>query len=271
MKKYTSKTMKVDLYSQKYNLSKEYVKDILSKDECLLTLEELKIKYDCPDLGKLPDWLTEDELSKIIWKTIHEKYDSKYSYWISKEELYSYFQEFIRLRLHLFNSPKHIKTAIVNRFVWLLRQHLGRGSYFCMELDKPVPGVEDKNLTYGSLIPNKDTYTNDKILLDNILSIKDNNIKQLLIVIGYLVCDISFLHDYFIDVMNNADNNLKNNLQQLYDRMEKNISIELIKNSGITIKHKRKSITIQDICNSFNISQQMFESIKHRIIQYNLI
>ena len=60
MRKYTSKSQKIDLYSAKYNISKEEVNRILSEHEDVLTLEELKIKYDNPDIGKLPEWLSEE-------------------------------------------------------------------------------------------------------------------------------------------------------------------------------------------------------------------
>ncbi len=50
MRKYTSKAQKTIMYAQKYNIKEEEVKRILSEYEDLLTLEELKIKYDNPNI-----------------------------------------------------------------------------------------------------------------------------------------------------------------------------------------------------------------------------
>ena len=44
MRKYTSKSQKIDLYSAKYNISKEEVKRMLSEHEDVLTLEELNLE-----------------------------------------------------------------------------------------------------------------------------------------------------------------------------------------------------------------------------------
>ena len=46
MYNYTSKTQKIVKYSEKYNLSEERISYILNTHEDLLTLDELKIKYD---------------------------------------------------------------------------------------------------------------------------------------------------------------------------------------------------------------------------------
>ena len=55
MRKYTSKKQKTKMYAEKYNMEEEEVNRILSEYEDLLTLDELKIRYDNPNIGILPD------------------------------------------------------------------------------------------------------------------------------------------------------------------------------------------------------------------------
>ena len=69
MRNYTSPKEKVENYSIKFNLPKEEVKRILSTQDAELTKEELKVKYNNENIGKIPYWISEEELCKIISKT----------------------------------------------------------------------------------------------------------------------------------------------------------------------------------------------------------
>ena len=69
MRNYTSPREKVEKYSIKFNLPKEEVKRILSTSDSDLTKQEMLVKYNNENIGKLPDWITEEELCKMISKT----------------------------------------------------------------------------------------------------------------------------------------------------------------------------------------------------------
>ena len=129
MKKYTSKTQKVDMYSEKYGLSKEEVGFILSEHEDVLTLEQLKIKYDNPNIGKLPEWLSEQELDNMIWKTIHQCWSPIFEQRLSKQEMYSEHQEYIRKKIALFENHNHIKGALMNRMITLSQEYTRKSKY----------------------------------------------------------------------------------------------------------------------------------------------
>lgn len=92
MRNYTSPKEKVEKYSIKYNLPKEEVKRILSTQDADLTKNELIIKYNNENIGKIPDWITEEELYKIISKTAGDMYRKHYRFfvnWIQPQELFN--------------------------------------------------------------------------------------------------------------------------------------------------------------------------------------
>ena len=99
MRKYTSPAEKIEKYSIKYNLGKEEVTRIIKSDDCLLSIDELKIKYDNENLGLLPEWLTEDDLINLINKVININYNSIYKSWISREDLFS--ELYLQAKLNL--------------------------------------------------------------------------------------------------------------------------------------------------------------------------
>lgn len=273
MRKYTSKKQKVEMYSAKYGLSKEYVYHILTEKECVLTFEELKIKYDCPTLGELPDWATDESISSVIWKTIHEKFDLKYSTWTTPEELYQTLQLFIRCRLHLYKNLSNIKTAVINRLVWLLREHLGRGSYIAIELDKPIKNskIDDENVTYSNMITKTSQYTEERYLVDNILSIKDTDIKNLLIVLGYLVCDIDLLEKSYIELVQYSPVQVQNNLYKLQQKSDTNEQLRQDRYNGKLENKRIRRITVLDVMKALQIPTYLLDNIKSSVIKYNLI
>lgn len=109
MRKYTSKSDKINMYSQKYGKTKEEMYKILTEDDCMLTLEELKIKYDDSLLDEWPDWLDYGQYDLIIWNTVHQMYDYRYSWWISEEDLHQDLWLWIRLRIRQYNSLRTYK------------------------------------------------------------------------------------------------------------------------------------------------------------------
>lgn len=110
MRKYTSKSDKVKMYSQKYGKTSEEVHRILTEDDCMLTIEELKIKYDNLDLCKWPDWLDPNQFDLIIYNTVHQMYDYRYSWWISEEDLHQDLWLWLRLRIKQYNSLRSYKS-----------------------------------------------------------------------------------------------------------------------------------------------------------------
>ena len=256
MRKYTSKSQKIDLYSAKYNISKEEVNRILSEHEDILTLEELKIKYDNPDIGKLPEWLSEETLDLMIWKTIHQYWSPLFQQRMTKEELYSEHQEYIRKKINLFENVHHVKAALVKRMLFLVDEYTRKGKYFLGSTDEQLPA---DNL-YGSVrykyeLPIEDTKNIESdLFIEQIRNIKNKSIKSLLIITGYLLCDITEFRKDYIEILRSSDEEVKMNLQKLEETLEHNEELDLMKYSNIVVNERKKSINIKDIIKALRLN-----------------
>lgn len=256
MRKYTSKSQKIDLYSAKYNISKEEVNRILSEHEDVLTLEELKIKYDNPNIGKLPEWLSEETLDLMIWKTVHQYWSLLFQQRMTKEELYSEHQEYIRKKINLFENVHHVKAALVKRMLFLVDEYTRKGKYFLGSTDEQLPA---DNL-YGSVrykyeLPIEDTKNIESdLFIEQIRNIKNKSIKSLLIITGYLLCDITEFRKDYIEILRSSDEEVKMNLQKLEETLEHNEELDLMKYSNIVVNERKKSINIKDIIKALRLN-----------------
>ena len=256
MRKYTSKSQKIDLYSAKYNISKEEVNRILSEHEDVLTLEELKIKYDNPDIGKLPEWLSEETLDLMIWKTVHQYWSPLFQQRMTKEELYSEHQEYIRKKINLFENVHHVKAALVKRMLFLIDEYTRKGKYFLGSTDEQLPA---DNL-YGSVrykyeLPIEDTKNIESdLFIEQIRNIKNKSIKSLLIITGYLLCDITEFRKDYIEILRSSDEEVKMNLQKLEETLEHNEELDLMKYSNTVVTERKKSINIKDIIKALRLN-----------------
>ena len=256
MRKYTSKSQKIDLYSAKYNISKEEVNRILSEHEDVLTLEELKIKYDNPNIGKLPEWLSEETLDLMIWKTVHQYWSPLFQQRMTKEELYSEHQEYIRKKINLFENVHHVKAALVKRMLFLVDEYTRKGKYFLGSTDEQLPA---DNL-YGSVryryeLPIEDTKNIESdLFIEQIRNIKNKSIKSLLIITGYLLCDITEFRKDYIEILRSSDEEVKMNLQKLEETLEHNEELDLMKYSNTVVTERKKSINIKDIIKALRLN-----------------
>lgn len=270
MRNYTSKSQKVEMYSEKYNLPREEVNRILSEHEANLTFDELKIKYDNTQLGKLPQWLVDEggyeALQEYIETGVKSKFDFRWATWTNVEDLTSYMWEFILKRIHTYNSGSHIITAIKNRMVWLWRQNFGRGSYFGMSLQDSYGRNDEGNpCTYGDIMEApRDTETLD--LMDLINSVYDEATRGLLIIVGYLN-GIKQLEPYYNEVVNGQNPEVQAQLAEYlkqYIRKQDELILE--------DKHKQKQqeqedkkfrkITLKDIIKATGYNLNMLSQRK---------
>lgn len=257
MRKYTSKSQKVDMYSEKYGLSAEEVNRILSEHEDVLTFEELKIKYDNPNIGVLPEWLTEESLDLMIWKTIHDYWSPIFEQKLTKQELYNEHQEYIRKKIGLFENHNHIKSALIKRMITLAQEYARKGKYFLGSTDE----VLYTDNTYGVPryrfeLPVTDHNTvEDDLFLERIRSIKDKSVKHLLIITGYLICDIEGLRKDYIELLRNLDDeDIKNNVKNLEAVIIHNDEIEMNRYAGITSKERKHNLSIKDVIEALKMN-----------------
>lgn len=94
--------------------------------EDYLTLQQLKIKFNYPDMdGEYPEWLTADEHYKICRDVAKSQYDySKFGWFCNKNELISKLYIWSRIRLNKFNSINHLKVGLFNACKNILRDEI---------------------------------------------------------------------------------------------------------------------------------------------------
>lgn len=257
MRNYTSKSQKVDLYSQKYNLSKEEVYRILSEYEDILTLDELKIRYDNPDIGVLPDWLLEEELDSMIWNTVHQMYDTRFSSWTTKDDLHSDLQLFVRKNSNKFRNHAHLKTCLVNRLKTLLDERSWRGKYYENSIDEEETYTDSNTTKYKyEKFMIADTKDKDDLeLILKIKSIKDEKIRNLIIVTGYLICNISCLRKEYLNLLRTSEDSIKENLKILEDTILHNDEIDRKRIDKVPLQSvRKKTLNVVDVMRALKLS-----------------
>lgn len=249
MEKVKRKSRKVmeDLYSEKYGKTKEEINRILTEDEGFLDKNELAIKYDNLDIGKLPKWLTEKEFRETVTKATNFMWRNYTSFWVNWieyrelwDELYIYGLE----KAMLFDNVKHLSTALVNNGRRILQYRYNRlilhpkiGLDTLLSVTKYRNHQDDDSECTPMDRYMSDLYSpkrqlddsqNNKQLIDTILQIKDKQVREILIVVGYLLANIPQLKPYFEYIVKNADEKLKENLLKLQNDVEPECDVEVI-------------------------------------------
>lgn len=278
MGNYTSKTQKIEMYSEKYSLPKAEIKRILSEHEDLLTLEELKIKYDNPNIGVLPEWLSEEELDKMIWKTIHECWNDMFAIQTTKEDMYMHLQEYVRKKINLYKNHAYLKGSLVLRIRSLIDINKRRSDYFTYSLDEVYTdensSISIKRYKYepSENLEELDSYKEYEIC-EKIKSIKDKSIQNVLIITGYLLCGIDELRGEYLQLLRNSDASIKESIKLLEDNTLYNDNLDHLKFEGIKVKGvKKKRVTILDIMKALKVDKFNLKasnsSVKQELAQY---
>ena len=265
MRKYTSKKQKTKMYAEKYNMEEEEVNRILSEYEDLLTLDELKIRYDNPNIGILPEWLSEKSLDNMIWKTVHTFWSPSLQIEFGEKiALYDYLYEIVLKKSNLLINHANTKALLVNAIKTIIDVRARRGKYFYGSLDEINIYDEKNNDNARARFNISDSRNEDNLkmleLLDRVHSIKDRKLQSLIIITGYLICNISEFESDYLNLINNCDDNeIKDSILLLEDRVLNNDKIdfkklELIENKEDIKPIKKQRITIFDICKGLKLN-----------------
>lgn len=272
MGNYTSKSQKVEMYSKKYNLSEKEVYRILSESEVNLSLEELKIKYDDMEIGKLPQWLVDEggyeKLEEYIDKGVRTKFNYRFEYWTTVEELKSDAWEFILKRIHKYNSGAHIITAVKNRVVTLGYYESRRQRVHPVSLQDPSNNKDEKLCWEDMFGTEDDIGDGDGELLQLINSIPNKSLRGLIIIVGYLN-GVTALHDQFYEVLACSDKKVQD---ELYKLLQKYIDIQdkQIQKDENTVKANKKTpqkITLKSVIKATKYGADSFVKINERTNQ----
>ena len=263
MRNYTAPKEKIERLSIKYNLPLEEVNRIVKSNDCILTFEELKIKYDNQELGKLPDWLTEEQLETIIWSVIHKLYSREYAKWTTKTDLFSELYLRAKMKMNEYKGPGYLTNSMHNWMVHLGVNHNERNVHFAGSMDakpKTAETIEDEALNYGDYI----AYFKDNGNIENeipnidmknrIENITDQQIKDILITTAYLVCGIDEFEEDYNELLARQDSVIKNNLKSLENKLDYNIVIDEMRETGLEAD-KKYTIKLQDVVAAYNYDE----------------
>lgn len=265
----SKKSEKIKRIMDNYGISYESAEYIVTTPEDDLTFEELKMKLDNPNIGVLPDWISEQNLSFMIKKSIR-CFKPQIDYLaISEEDIYQDVQLFVRKKSNRLVNYNCLKAIISNR----IRTYIGKEQrvkdYIPHSLDRPIDitkgqntfreyfqSVDDTLMAYdGECIYAKDPTISELEVLDLIASIKDNDLRDILIVTGYLLCDIEILKDMYLDMYNKKRPSIKSKLDALAEKIRYNMLLEL---DDVVIdgkKLRKKPVSFISVLASLNLDK----------------
>ena len=229
---------KATIISKAWGLPFEKVREIQRKnvDDC--SVWELKVRYNNPNLGKLPEWVDMDAVDTIIWKCVHTRWTSRIRSQYSKEDLHSICWERIFLKTHEIekvgkdNYQKYIWTIAKNRVDAIVQSFDVHSQYmnFNANVDASIDFESDGNstiqdnyiihkerdllgnirdvrveenaefMTTNQSTPQDDAFDEIDMLL-TVKSIEDIMLRDLLSMAAYLIAGMDCFEELYKDAM----------------------------------------------------------------------
>lgn len=232
--------VKIQAMVENFNISEEYALKILKTEDEYLSINELQMKYNNPDTCKLPDWLSEEELSAIIWKSIQSRRSYLLNLYKSEEDLFQELQLFVRLKSNKIINHKYLKALICNRLLSYVEDTQISLKYIPCNLEdnKIISNNNEEGLTLGDTIEYGKDLTYDMNvecleLCTMINSIKDKQVRNFLIVTGYILCNINELKTLYIKLKNECSSEVQLRLEDLEERLKYLDETERIKGKAV--------------------------------------
>lgn len=254
---------KVNVCVNKYGLNEDEAIRIIKADNCVLTLEELRIKYDNPNLGKeYPEWLTPTDHYKMCCTTVRNVYNANFVNICTAEDLAHTLFVNTSLKLNTMKNHKMLKDYIVKQSMNIYRDATRRSKYWApRSIDDKVfydttlnSYDNNKKLTFVENLKNFDTEKDEQECLLAVKSIKNREIRELLILCGYIIGNINGFRADFIDIVQNSDLILRDKLLELFKDIDDNDKIDRCKADGGSVKGKKKhSIKLKTILDIMKI------------------
>lgn len=237
---------RIRICQEKYGLTEEEATRIVKSDNCLLSLEELRMKFDYPDLGKkYPDWLSPIDHYKMCCATVRQMYNSNFERICSPDEMASILYIKSSIKLNTIKSYKHLKTALVTMSMGICRDGMRRQKYWSNKsLDDTV--VEDKVPMYETIVA-KDNEQEEQECLNAVLSIRNREVRELLIIAGFIIGRISYFEKEFMNIVNNSEFIDRTKLIEILEQVVKNDELEMKRASNIKVKERKTKITMKSV------------------------
>ena len=231
----------------KYGLSEEEATRIVKEDNVLLSIEELRVKFDNPDLGKeYPEWLTPLDHYKMCCATVRQMYNGNFAKICTPEELASTLYINSSIKLNTFKNHKHLKSGLVTMAMTICRDNMRRQQYWSNQsLDTPCS--EDEKISCYDKVVAKENEREARECLNAVMSIKNREVREILILTGFIVGNIAEFGDEFQKIIQNSDLIDRTELVKLLEQLNDNDEIDRMKVEKQKSIKRKVSITLKSI------------------------
>lgn len=236
---------------EKYGYSEEEATRIVKEDNYLLNIDELRAKFDYPELGKeYPEWLDPIDHYKMCCTTVRQMYNGNFARICTTEELAHTLFVNSALKLNTLKNHQHLKSALVTMAMKICRDGMRRQKYWSdSSLDDNFD--EDGNLTNYDRIVATDTDKETIDCLNAVMSIKNREVRELLILSGYIIGRIDAFKEQFVNIVNNSDFIDREALIKLLEEVYHNDDVDMKKKETKGLKMKKTRVTLKSILNVY--------------------
>ena len=238
---------KINTCIEKYGLDRDEAVRIIKSDDVILTIEELRIKYDYPELGiKYPDWLTPLEHRKMCSTTVRQMFNQNFAKFTTPEDMAGDLYVLTVVKLNQMKNHRMLKDFIVKQALNMYRNYNVRQKYWASRTldDNVSDSVEVYN--YDRL-EYRDIEAEEVQCLNAVKSIKNREVRELLILVGYIIGGISAFEPEFNKIVYNSDLVDRSKLLLLLEKLELNDEINRNKIDGKKSDMRKKKVTFFDV------------------------
>ena len=227
----------------KYGLSEEEATRIVKECDDLLNIEELRMKYDYPELGiEYPEWLTPIEHYKMCCATVKTMYNGSYASICTPEEMASILYVKSSVKLKQIHTFQHLKVGLVTIAMNLYRDNSRRQKYWSDKtLDAETETNDGSVMTGYDVIVAKDKEREEKECLLAVKSIRNKEVREILILCGFIIGGLESFRTDFIDIVSNSELVNRDAMIDLMEKIKHNedADIEKCNNKSVKIKKHR--------------------------------
>ena len=254
---------KINTCINKYGLSEDEAIRIIKSDDVILTIEELRIKYDYPELGiKYPDWLTPLEHRKMCSTTVRNMFNANFAKFTTPEDMAGDLYILTVVKLNQMKNHNMLKDFIVKQALNMYRNYNVRQNYWATRtLDDTVQ--DNVGLVNYDRLEYRDTEAEELQCLSAVMSIKNREIRELLILVGFIIGGISKFENKFYEIIYNSDLIDRDKLLVLLEKLELNDEADINRADGKKSTIRKRKVTICDIIKVMKLKDNIKGDIKY--------
>lgn len=248
----------------KYGLSEEEATRIVKESDDLLNIEELRMKYDYPELGiKYPEWLTPIEHYKMCCATVKSMYNSNYASICTPEEMASILYVKSSVKLKQIHTFQHLKVGLVTIAMNLYRDNSRRQKYWSDKtLDTEVETKDGSVMTGYDVVVAKDKEDDEIKCLLAVKSIKNREVREILILCGFIIGGLESFRNDFMDIVSNSDLIKRDAMVELMEKVKHNEDADIEKQNNKSAKIKKHRINFKAILKCINTDMDEVDARK---------